>query len=206
MNTSKIKKIFLLILIILSASFLSYALILGVPPTFEDPVLEFPIKEEEYIDDLRAHGIKDWGDPGEHHNGIDLCINKTVTIISPVKGTVTKITENKNPHSKNNNILFEITIKINWGWEVGLCLEPHYDGDDDEKNEKQREAITVTLFQRVDVGDKIAKLLYKDDTSHLHYELHKIFKGDVCAYKYSSDDAKDIFDDISEETDEPICV
>ncbi|MGV9172147.1 MAG: hypothetical protein ACOC44_06865 [Promethearchaeia archaeon] len=128
-----------------------------------------------------------------------------MTILSPVKETVVGITENKNTHSNISNVLFVIKIKINWGWTVKLCLEPYYDGDDDEKNKKQRETIEVQLFQRVEVGETVAKILYENERSHLHYQLNSV-STDYCPYEYSSEEAKEIFDQYPVARNESICI
>ena len=206
MEWTRKKRIIVAIPIIIGTSFLAIALILGVPATFTDPVLEFPIQETSYIDNLRPYGVPDWSGPGTHHNGIDLVINKSVTIVSPTSGTVLFISENKNPNSENYNILFSIDIQINWGWKLSLVLEPNYNGDNETMNTHQRESIKVALLQRINVGDEVATLLYDNSGSHLHYMLSNTFGGDVCAYTYSSHTAKAIFDQIDINQGTQICI
>jgi hypothetical protein len=196
LNWTKKKKLLVFIPLLLLSLFITAIVIIGVSPIPYDPSLEFPIEESEKIDHIRPYGVPDWSGPGTHHNGIDLVINDTVKIISPVKGTIMGITEHKNPHSENSNILFSISILINWGWTVELCIEPNFDGDDTYNNTLQRNAIKVSILQRVNVGDPIADLLYANDGSHLHYGLRGTFIGDFCAYKYSSTYARTIFDTI----------
>jgi len=205
MKFSKKQKIIGLILVIIGGGTLTYALILGVPPTFSQPLLDFPILEEDNIFSMSAYGIEDWSGPGTHHNGVDLVINTSVTIISPVKGTVVAITEHQNENSVIKNILFDIQIQINWGWNVKLVLEPNFPGDDIYNNTLQRESIGVSLFQRIEVGTRIATLLFSGYYSHLHYMVERFF-GDVCPYIYSIDQAKGIFDAIALRSNQSICV
>jgi len=205
MKISKKQKLLLLIPLIIGGGVLVYALILGVPPTFSQPVLEFPILEEDNIFSVSAYGIEDWSGPGTYHNGIDLVINTSVIIVSPVKGTVVAITERQNEHSVIQNILFDIQIQINWGWNIKLVLEPNFHGDDVYNNTLQRESIRVSLFQRLEVGTQIATLQFSGYYSHLHYMLESIL-GDTCPYVYSSDQAKSIFNLIALRTNQSICV
>jgi len=196
MEWTRKKKILVIVPLIFISLFITVALILGVSPIPLQPLLEFPIQETDRIDHIRPYGVPNWSGPGTHHDGIDLVINDTVTIISPVQGTVISITEQKNSYSENSNVLFSVNILINWGWTVELCIEPNFDGDDTYNNTLQREAIMVSPLQRVNVGDPIADLLYANDGSHLHYALRGTITGDFCAYRYSSTQAKTIFDSI----------
>lgn len=205
MKISKKQKLFIFIPLIIGGGLLTYMLILGVPPTFNQPLLEFPILEENNIFSISAYGIENWSGPGTYHNGIDLVINTSVTIVSPVKGTVIAITEHQNEHSVIQNILFDIQIQINWGWTVKLVLEPNFPGEDVYNNTLQRESISVSLFQRLEVGSQIATLLYSGYYSHLHYMLGS-FPGEVCPFTYSSDQAKSIFNAITLRTNQSICV
>jgi len=205
MKISKKQKLFVFIPLIIGGGLLTYALILGVPPTFNQPSLEFPILEENNIFSISAYGIENWSGPGTYHNGIDLVINMSVTIVSPVKGTVIAINERQNEHSVIQNILFDIQIQINWGWNVKLVLEPNFPGDDVYNNTLQRESINVLLFQRLEVGTQIAILQYSGYYSHLHYMLGSV-SGDVCPFIYSSDQAKNIFNAIALRSNQSICV
>lgn len=205
MKLSKKQKILIIIPLIIGGGILIYALILGVPPTFNPPSLEFPILEHHNINSIRAYGIENWSGPGTHHNGIDLVVNTSVTIISPVKGTIIGIEERKNEHSIIQNILFDVKIQINWGWKVKLVLEPNFPGDDVYNNTLQTNSINVSLFQRIEVGTPIATLVYSGYYSHLHYMLLS-FSEDVCPYNYSSNQAKSIFDAIALRTNQSICV
>lgn len=191
--------------IIIAAALVTTVLVLGVPPTFDAPSLEFPIVETDRIDHLRPYGIPDWSGPGTHHNGIDLVINDSVTIVAPVNGRIMEISEHKNPHSVNNNVLFNILIKVNYGWDVKLVLEPNYDGDDEASNTLQRNAIAVSVMQDVKVGDTIAELIYANDGSHLHFMLDNL-GTDKCAYAYSTSDSRSIFDNITINTGDQICI
>jgi len=209
MKWNKKKKILVLIPTIFISLFIGAILVLGVPPIISNPNLEFPIEELSKIDHLRPYGVSNWSGPGTHHDGIDLVINDTVNIISPVKGTIIGITEDKNTHSEISNVLFGVKILINWGWCVELCLEPNFDGDDSYNNTLQRNSIKVSILQRVNIGDHIAELLFANDGSHLHYAIRKVMGGDFCAYRYSSSLAKFIFDNIPMGPgflEDPICI
>jgi len=205
MLSRKKKLLILLPLLLTGTGILAFGLIIGVPPTFDSPSLEFPIVEENNIIDLRGYGIENWSGPGTYHNGIDLVINTSVSVVSPVQGTITVIEERKNEHSIIQNILFDVVIQINWGWKVKLVLEPNFPGDDTYNNTLQREAISIGLLQRVNVGTPIATLLYSGYYSHLHYMLEGP-SGDVCAYTYSSLQAQNTFYEISLRTNQSICV
>jgi len=205
MERSKKKKILILFLILIPTLFIIAVIVMGVPPTFNAPTLEFPIVEEGNIRELRAYAIPDWNGPGTHHTGIDLVINESASIIAPFDGTIVLITEFKNTYGEDDNILFNIRIRINWGWYIDLSFEPNYPGDDNIKNAQQRQAIQVTWLQRVDKGDPIGTLLYDNNGSHLHYKLGTGFT-DKCPYEYSSDVAKLIFDAIPVNKDYDICL
>ena len=73
---------------------------------------------------LSAYHTPDWGEPGVFHNGIDLVISDNVTIISQISGVISRVSEHVNPYA--GNVLFEIGIAANWGWEVKLVLEPGF--------------------------------------------------------------------------------
>nr|MDO8100629.1 hypothetical protein [Candidatus Njordarchaeota archaeon] len=193
-------KIAAIILVLIASSILAYGLILGVPPTFDAPILEFPVLEWNGITHLAAYRTPNWGGPAVYHNGIDLVVSQNVTIVSPVKGTVSGISESINPYA--GNTLFDITIKMNWGWEVHLVLEPGF--KDNTNNTLQHNSMHVTLFQRVNVGDPIATLLYSENYPHLHYMLVQFF-SDVCPFTYSSSTAKTIFQTIATNTNSTIC-
>ncbi|TFG02094.1 MAG: hypothetical protein EU542_05705 [Promethearchaeota archaeon] len=203
---SRKKKVLIVFPLILAGiGILTFGLIIGVPPTFNPPSLEFPITEVENIYDMRGYGIENWSGPGTYHNGIDLVINTSVSLVSPVQGTVTVIEERRNEHSIIQNILFDVVIQINWGWKVKLVLEPNFPGDDTYNNTLQREAISVEVLQRVSIGTPIASLLYSGYYSHLHYMLEGP-SGDACAYFYSSEQAQNTFYEIAMKTNQSICV
>ncbi len=186
----------------------AFALVLGVPPAFGDPVLEYPIQEVNGVKYLRSYGIANWSGPGTHHNGIDLAINQSVTILAPIQGTVLGVTSNQNPNNPINNILYSIDILVNWGWRVSLVLEPMFNGNDSTNNSLQQAAIKVTALQRVQVGQEVATLLYAGEGvySHLHYMVSTTFGGDACVYNYSSATAKIAFDIIAARSSDPPCV
>ncbi len=208
MPLSKRMRRVLIALAIVGVGLTAFAVILGVPPTFGDPVLEFPIQEVNSVDYLRAYGIADWSGPGTHHNGVDLAINQSVTILSPVQGTVIAITSQQNPNNPIHNILYQIHIVINWAWSVSLVLEPMFNGADTTNNSLQQAAIKVTALQRLQVGQEVATLLYAGTGvySHLHYMVTANFRGDTCPYTYSSATAKTDFDIIAARSLDLPCV
>ncbi len=196
----------IIFLILLTGGLGFYSLYLGLPLNTRAPELEFPIREVDNITGLSSFGIPDWSGPGTIHNGIDLEINDSVTLISPVKGTVISISEQENVHSDINNVLFSVKIMVNLGWIVDFVIEPMFPGSDVENNTLQREAISVSLFQKVDVGDEIGTLLYNEgEYSHLHYMINNGFDV-VCPYDYSSPEAQELFDLLAERGGEPPCV
>ncbi|NHJ12740.1 MAG: hypothetical protein EAX95_03650 [Candidatus Thorarchaeota archaeon] len=174
------KKILLTLPILVVLSVGAYTIIMGIAPGFDTPSLEFPILESDNIDRLSAYHMPDWGEPGVFHNGIDLVISDDATIVSPVKGMIVGLSENVNPYA--GNVLFDISIAVNWGWSVKLVLEPGF--QDDTNNSLQSSLIGATIGQRVEPGDELATLLHSTQYPHLHYMLLK-FGLDVCAYNYS---------------------
>ncbi len=165
-----------------------------------EPELEFPILESENIERISAYRTPDWGEPGVFHNGIDLVISDNVTILSPANGTAVSVSENINPYA--GNVLFDITIRINFAWEVHLVLEPGF--LDETNNSLQSNNILVSANNVLETGDIVATLLYSENYPHLHYML--MHQGsDVCAYNYSSQAARDIFDEIALSSSSVIC-
>ncbi len=194
--------------VIIGFGLTAFALVLGVPPTFGDPVLEFPIQEVNGVKYLRSYGIANWSGPGTHHNGIDLAINQSVMILAPIQGTVLGITSNQNPNNPIHNILYSIDILVNWGWRVSLVLEPMFNGNDSTNNSLQQAAIKVTALQRVQVGQEVASLLYAGVGvySHLHYMVSSTFGGDTCPYTYSSPSAQALFNTVATRSTDSPCV
>lgn len=164
----------------------------GVHPGFNAPLLEFPISEPHKIERLSAYHTPDWGEPGVFHNGIDLVISSHAEVISPVSGVVSGVSEHVNPYA--GNVLFVVTIAVNWGWEVKLVLEPGF--QDSTNNSLQRDMIDAVYGQRVQPGDFVALLLYSEHYPHLHYMLLH-FGQDVCAYNFSSTSAQTTFETIA---------
>ena len=171
---------------------ISYTGVLGIEMGFATPELAFPISEPDRVEKLSAYHTPDWGEPGVFHNGIDLVISEDVTIVSPVAGTIVSLTENINPYA--GNVLFEIRIAVNWGWEVKLVLEPGF--QDTVNNSLQSDMIDAVFGQHVEPGDELATLLFSTQYPHLHYMLLS-FGLDVCAYNYSSAVAKSTFDTVA---------
>ncbi|MFW9862825.1 MAG: M23 family metallopeptidase [Candidatus Thorarchaeota archaeon] len=169
-----------------------YTAVLGISFGFDPPALEFPISEPDRVERLSAYHTPDWGEPGVFHNGIDLVISDDVTIVSPVRGTVVGLSENINPYA--GNTLFDVAISVNWGWEVKLVLEPGF--LDSVNNSLQSSMINATTGQRVEPGDILGTLLSSDNYPHLHYMLFS-FGSDVCAYNYSTTEAKSTFESIA---------
>lgn len=187
------KRKMLLVMPIIAILFgVGYTLVIGIAPSFDPPNLEFPISETDHIVRLAAYHTPDWGEPGVFHNGIDLVISDDVTIISPVSGTITEVSENINPYA--GNVLFGITITVNWAFSVKFALEPGF--LDETNNSLQSSMIEADMGQRVSVGDSLATLLFSDSYPHLHYAL-SYFGADVCAYNYSSSAAKSTFEAIA---------
>lgn len=89
-------------------------------------------------------------------------VSANVTIVSPVLGTVINLSEHVNPYARN--VLFEITIAANWGWEVKLVLEPKF--QDDVNNSLQSDTIDAVYGQRVEPGDELATLLHSIQYPH----------------------------------------
>ncbi|MFX0054306.1 MAG: M23 family metallopeptidase [Promethearchaeota archaeon] len=169
-----------------------YTAALGISFGFDSPALEFPISEPDRVERLSAYHTPDWGEPGVFHNGIDLVISDDVTIVSPVRGTVVAMSENINPYA--GNVLFDVAISVNWGWEVKLVLEPGF--LDSVNNSLQSTMIDATVGQQVEPGDILGTLLFSDNYPHLHYMLFS-FGSDVCAYNYSTTEAKSTFESIA---------
>lgn len=172
---------------------------MGISISFASPALEFPISEENRISSFSAYHTPDWGESGVFHNGIDLIISDNVTIVSPVRGTISSYSENINPYA--GNVLFEIAIAINWGWDVHLVLEPGF--RDATNNSLQSTFINVNIGQQVSAGDELAMLLFSDNYPHLHYMLLNL-GADVCAYNYSTSQAQSTFNDIAADTNSTI--
>ena len=172
---------------------------MGISIGFESPALEFPISEENRIAGFSAYHTPDWGEPGMFHNGIDLVISDNVTIISPVRGTILSYSENINPYA--GNVLFDITIAINWGWSVHLVLEPGF--RDIMNNSLQSSLIDIRVGQQVSPGDELGSLLFSDQYPHLHYMLENL-GSDVCVYNYSKPSAQETFNDIATSTNSTI--
>jgi len=178
---------------------LGYSLTLGISIGFQEPALDFPISEEANVVRLSAYHTPDWGEPGVFHNGIDLVISDNVTIVSPVRGTIASYSENLN--SYGGNVLFDIAIAINWGWEVHLVLEPGF--RDETNNSLQSSYIDANVGQRVIPGDELATLLFSDNYPHLHFMLLNL-GSDVCAFNYSTASAQNTFIDIAEDSNTTI--
>ena len=117
----------------------------------------------------------------------------------PVRGTIVSYSENINPYA--GNVLFEIAIAINWGWDVHLVLEPGF--RDATNNSLQSTLIDVIIGQSVSIGDELATLLFSDNYPHLHYMLLNL-GADVCAYNYSTPEAQNTFNDIAADTNSTI--
>jgi murein DD-endopeptidase MepM/ murein hydrolase activator NlpD len=196
---NKKQKVVLICPIIVMGIILGYSRVMGIALGFNAPSLEFPIAESDRIERLSAYHTPDWGEPGVFHNGIDLVISNNVTIVSPISGTIMAYSERINPYA--GNVLFDIAIAINWGWEVHLTMEPGF--TDDVNNSLQSSLIDVNPPQHVELGDELATLLFSGNYPHLHYML--LYLGsDVCAYNYSSSAAAGIFDDLAVDTNSTI--
>ncbi len=190
----------ILLIILIGVSVLTYFLFFTDFFSATEPELEFPILESENIERISAYRTPDWGEPGVFHNGIDLVISDNVTILSPTNGTAVSVSENINPYA--GNVLFDITIRINFAWEVHLVLEPGF--QDEYNNSLQSNNIQVSVNDILEAGDIIATLLYSESYPHLHYMLMHM-GSDACAYNYSSQAARDTFEEIALRSSSVIC-
>ena len=170
--------------------------------------LGFPFSTPSHVVRLAAFGIPNWSDT-EPHNGTDLVVDENLQstkIISPTNGTIREINVSENPFSNPpNQLLLQVEISVNSEWTVVLVIEPSTVDEQLETN--QIEAVQVEVGQSVVTGDEIADLLIGDlGYPHLHYMLLRNGE-DVCAYKYSSESAKQIFENIprTDNSDGYIC-
>ncbi len=204
---NKRRKIFLGLCFVAIGGFVLYCFII-VPPSFGDPLLEFPFEPSGNVYEFEPYGVLGWDGPNTYHSGIDIKNNATVNVVSPVKGVVVGIFEMSNQFSTDKNINYNIIIQYNWQWFVILTLEPHFPGTDTVNNTLQRNAIFATLFKRYNAGDVVAQLLYGNFTnhySHLHFILTRQFQ-DACPYLYSSPAAQDIYEAIATRAGCDICL
>jgi len=189
-----------MLIVFVGISVVTYFIFFSGAIQYDDPELDFPILESENVERISAYRTPDWGEPGVFHNGIDLVISDDVTVVSPVNGTVVQVTENVNPYA--GNVLFDVTVRINPAWEIHLVLEPGY--LDETNNSLQSDNILVSMNDNLGSGDVVATLLHSENYPHLHYML--MHQGsDVCAYNYSSDAARTIFDEIAARSSSVIC-
>lgn len=173
--------------------------LMGIPPVNSQPNLGFPIQETNRITRITAFHTPDWGEPGVYHNGIDLVVSDNVTILSPISGTVIAVGEQENTYA--DNMLFEVSIAVNWFWSVKLVLEP--DSAADSINNGQRENIVVQPFSKVSKGETVGTLILGGSYTHLHYML--MYMGlEVSAYDYSDAAAQSIFEEIAEDSNSTI--
>lgn len=189
-----------ILIVVVGIGVVTYFVFFSGAIQYDDPNLEFPILESEDVEGISAYRTPDWGEPGVFHNGIDLVISENVTIISPVDGTVVRVSENINPYA--GNVLFDITIRINPAWTIHLVLEPGF--QDEVNNTLQSDNVLASLNDNVESGDTLATLLYSESYPHLHYMLMH-HGSDACAYNYSSQAAQDIFDEIALRSGTVIC-
>nr|MDO8088756.1 hypothetical protein [Candidatus Sigynarchaeum springense] len=202
------KKKAVIFLLFVGGGLLGYAIAIGVPPTFEEPVMDFPIKQDQYIYEFEPYGVMGWDGPNTYHSGIDIKNNATVDVVSPVKGTVVGVFEMENQYSTDKNINFNIIIQYNWHWMVILTLEPHFPGTDTVNNSLQRSAIYVTFLQRVNRGDVVARLYWSyspNHYAHLHFTVATRF-NDACPRELSSPAAKVIYDRIAAQANCSTCL
>ncbi|MHA1267008.1 MAG: M23 family metallopeptidase [Candidatus Helarchaeota archaeon] len=196
--------IFVMVLVGSVIIYIFIPLVGNFTPWVGTPVLEFPIQDPNNVTKLSGYNHPDWGEPGKFHNGIDLVCRNYTIIVSPIRGIVSAIEEKANPYK--DFILFHISIMANYQWIVKLVFEPNYNTT--EGNAWQRSLITVTLFQRVEVGDVIGILLNGtgDPTyPHIHFMVERPLWGVVCPYQYSSPTAKIYYENIANYTGETIC-
>ncbi len=159
--------------------------------------LSFPFKTPADVVRLAAFGIPNWSG-SEPHNGIDLVVNQALPstkLISPTNGTVRTIKISENPFSRPpNQLLLQIEIRVNGEWTVIMVIEPST--LDEQLKANQIAAVQVVVGQNVVTGDEIADLLIGDlGYPHLHFMLERNGAA-VCAYEFSSDSAKALFEAI----------
>lgn len=162
--------------------------------------LEFPFSNPSDIVRLASFGYPNWSGT-EPHNGIDLIVDESLEysqIISPTAGVVKAINTSGNSFA-GGQLMLTVTIQVTEDWEICLVLEPGC--DDDVTKAAQIAAVQVSVGQTVVAGTPIARLLVGPlGYSHLHYmPLHYIpgSSEPVCAYAYSSDTARHIFEEIA---------
>jgi len=159
--------------------------------------LSFPFKTPAAVVRLAAFGIPNWSGT-KPHNGIDLVANQELSstkLISPTNGTIKAIHISENPFSHPpNQLLLQIEIKVNSEWTVAMVIEPST--LDEQLKANQIAAVKVAEGQSVATGDEITDLLIGDlGYPHLHFMLERN-GAVVCAYMFSSDSAKALFEAI----------
>jgi hypothetical protein len=174
----------------------------GWNPAYGTPSLEFPMGDQMNITKLAAYNTPDWGEPGKHHNGLDLEIIGPTILLSPCTGIIDGIWYNINPYSSGEVAMIHVSIRINYGWTVKLVLEPW--ANITEIRDQQLAAVVVKVGEKVQPGDLIGTLLYNYEYPHLHYMVMHNGK-DVCPYTYSSPDAQTIYEEIAIRTNSTIC-
>ena len=97
---------------------------LGWNPAYGTPAIEFPFEDPNDIVSISAYYTPDWGEPGVFHNGIDLVINESSTIISPCYGIVSRIWYNINPYT-GGVAMIHVAITINFVWSVKVYDIPN---------------------------------------------------------------------------------
>lgn len=164
---------------------------------FEMAPLEFPFADLSKASGIGSFGYPDWNGPGRSHTGLDVYTYDDrdfdrVKVVSPTHGTVYKIEFQSHP--PYHLVAPAIFIRINATWDVSIVIEPGT--MDPEVAEQQRQAVYVQVGQIVAPGDLLGEIML-DKTSEtlggIHYMLQE---GDRlrCAYDYSSDAAKAIYD------------
>ncbi len=179
---------------------------LPIPPDFEFNSLEFPFSTPSNIERLAAFGTPNWSG-SQPHNGIDLVVYNSLSsskIISPIRGMVQSMKASENPYSNPvNQFMLSIEIFVNFEWTVVLVFEPGT--ADGTTKTAQMSAIKVAVGQTVDVGQEIGSLIVGElGYPHLHYMPMRNGQA-VCAYTYSSDGAKQIFNEIASRSSSGIC-
>jgi hypothetical protein len=172
-------------------------------PAYGTPSFSFPLAEPLNVTKLSAYNTPDWGEPGQHHTGIDLIIegHNLTKIISPCYGTVTAIESKVNTYSEKAHIMISVHIRVNWRWSVMIVFEPY--SDLPSIHSLQLELINVRFGTKVTPGSQIGLLLDGGEYAHIHYTVNSYFK-DVNPYTYSSSTAKAAFDEIAERTNSTI--
>ncbi|NHJ87417.1 MAG: M23 family metallopeptidase [Asgard group archaeon] len=155
--------------------------------SLDPPIIEFPVENIDVINIVWGYGYHD----DFFHSGIDFCVNTSVNIIASCNVTVLKIESfyNELGGTWQTNVFLEYNEKyiFNIAFESTAKNETY--------SNLQREAISVTVGQKITTGEILGTLLYHGSGCHIDFGLHELDER-ICAYQYFSQDAKNIFDEL----------